>query len=375
MGAMPVRASCSRGGDSGPAATSFAAVLARLDSAGSELGNYGRTLSSTVRKLRDRCDPSGSGDFVSVVNDFERSFACLERASRTPSTLKANVSHLVGVFRRYVPELSARVSPKARQFWGSQIVALDRRLREDHPENDVGEDPSWESLTWADVVRAKRKLRLGSFERLAVDVYTTEGVPPRRGEWAHVTVYAEEDPASRPPDKNWMYLPPRGSRGAFVEFNAFKTRKSMSAQRVELPEPLVSSVRAAMHAHPLPFPRNLFGFDNFNHQTQSNKFGSLLMRALNSALDRADIRRPANMFRHLFLTDLLHNRLERTTDEELRDTLRKMGTSLEQAVYTYRIVAPRVGGSTGADAGAALIGAGTRLRLLSLLLADLGPRG
>jgi len=168
------------------------------------------------------------------------------------------------------------------------------------------------------VVNAKKQIPIGSFERLAIDVYTSPGVvPPRRGEWAHVIVYDDKDPPKIPPEQNWIYLPAKGSSGAFVEFNAFKTHKTVNSQRINIPLELIDSLRETMFLNHLTFPSNIFGFDNSSPQTQSNKFNSLLMRALNTLLDRTVIKRTANMFIHFYLTDVFHNRLHKMSDEDL----------------------------------------------------------
>jgi hypothetical protein len=318
--------------------SSFDSVIESIETENPKIGKYGATLKSTIRKLRDKCDNNHSGDFIKVVNDFENTYGCIRKVTKNDKTLKSNISHIVGVFRRYVPRLTNLVSNEAMRFWNQQITNLDKSIRSGDPENDSGEDISWKSLTWKKVVNAKKQIPIGSFERLAIDVYTSPGVPPRRGEWAHVIVYEDEDPPERPPEQNWIYLPAKGATGAFVEFNAFKTHKTVNSQRINIPLELTDSLRETMFVNNLTFPSNIFGFDNFNPQTQSNKFNSLLMRALNTALDRTDIKRPANMFRHLYLTDVFHNRLHKMSDEDLKTILKNMATSLEQAMYTYRIV-------------------------------------
>lgn len=318
------------------------------------IGKYGGTLVSSVRKLEQKCDPDATGDFVHVFNDHERTFKCMRAVTRNDKTLKSNVSHIVGVARRYVPGLAALVKPASMKFWNAKIAELDKSIREADPENDMGEDPSWKNLTWKKIVASKKKLELGTFERLAIDVYTTPGVPPRRGEWAHVIAYASASPKNKPPEQNWMYIPEKGNKGAFVEFNAFKTHKHTNSQKIEIAPELVKSVRETFRKNGLAFPSNIFGLDNFNPHTQSNKFNALLMRALNRALERTDIKRPANLLRHTFLTDVFHNRLSKMTDTDLKTVLSHMATSLEQAMYTYRIAVKQSGG----DAGTGLVGGG-----------------
>lgn len=316
----------------------FDGVFKAIESTSPSLGKYGQTLKSTLRKLRDKCDPTGSDDFVLLLNNYEDTFSCLKKHTKTDKTLKSNISHMVGIFRRYAPGILEQVSSDAIKFWGNKISELDKKIRKGDPENDSGEDDSWVGLTWKKVVNAKRKMRLGTFERLAMDVYTSEGLPPRRGEWATVVVYNTQQPADKPPEQNWIYIPDRGAKNAFVEFNSFKTQKSVRSQRIGLPLETVKSIRETMKKQNVVFGSNVFGFDNYNAMTQANKFNMLLMRALNKSLGRTDIKRPANLFRHLFLTDLFHNRLRSMSDEELKTILRQMATSLEQAIFTYRIV-------------------------------------
>lgn len=353
----------------------FETVMTSIDSKNPNIGKYGSTLKSTVRKLRDKCDHSKSGDFITLINDYDATFECLRKVTKNDKTLKSNISHIVGIFRRYVPSLTDLVSEDAMRFWNHQITNLDKSIRAGDPENDSGEDISWKSLTWRKVVNAKKQIPIGTFERLAIDVYTSPGVPPRRGEWAHVMVYDDDDPSDRPPEQNWIYLPSKDNSDAFVEFNAFKTHKTVQSQRIAIPPELVASLRETVIVNGLTVPSNIFGFDNFNPQTQSNKFNSLLMRALNTALDRTDIKRPANMFRHLYLTDVFHNRLSKLSDEDLKTILRHMATSLEQAMFTYRIV---VKGKDNDAYNATGGGGGShnmkqKLASLNKLLLDLDP--
>jgi hypothetical protein len=182
--------------------SSFDSVIESIETENPKIGKYGATLKSTIRKLRDKCDNNNSGDFIKVVNDFENTYGCIRKVTKNDKTLKSNISHIVGVFRRYVPRLTNLVSNEAMRFWNQQITNLDKSIRSGDPENDSGEDISWKSLTWKKVVNAKKQIPIGSFERLAIDVYTSPGVPPRRGEWAHVIVYDEEDPPERPPEQN-----------------------------------------------------------------------------------------------------------------------------------------------------------------------------
>jgi hypothetical protein len=355
--------------------SSFDNVITAIETENPKIGKYGATLKSTIRKLRDKCDSKKSNDFIVVVNDFENTYGCIRKVTKNDKTLKSNISHIVGVFRRYVPSLTSLVSNEAMRFWNQQISNLDKSIRSGDPENDSGEDISWKSLTWRKVVNAKKQIPIGTFERLAIDVYTSNGVPPRRGEWAHVIVYDNEDPPERPPEQNWIYLPAKGSMGSFVEFNAFKTHKTVNSQRISIPPELSDSIRDTMTMNDMTYPCNMFGFDNFNPQTQSNKFNSLLMRALNTALDRTDIKRPANMFRHLYLTDVFHNRLHKLSDEDLKTILKNMATSLEQAMYTYRIVVKGKDGDEYKSSGGGTGKGGIKYKLdtLNSILKDLDP--
>ena len=350
----------------------FSDVIESIRENNPNIGRYGGTLISSIRKLQGKCDPDKTNDFVAVFNDHERTFKCLRGVTRNDKTLKSNISHIVGVVRRYVPGLSSRVKAASLRYWNSAIADLDKRIRVGDPENDMGEDPSWRNLTWKKIVDSKKKLELGTLERLAVDVYTSAGVPPRRGEWANVVVYSTEHPKDKPPEQNWIFLPRSGNKGAFVEFNAFKTRKHTNSQRIPIPPELVKSVRETIKRNGLEVPCNLFGFDNFSMQSQSNKFNTLLMRALNRSLERTDIKRPANLFRHTFLTDVFHNRLSKLSDTDLKTILRNMGTSLEQAMFTYRIVKKSGGGGgVGDDEGSTLE---SKLAMLNSLLEDLDPQ-
>ena len=355
----------------------FADVIEAIRVNNPDIGRYGGTLVSSIRKLQDKCDPEKTGDFVLVVNDHEKTFKCLRAVTRNDKTLKSNISHIVGVVRRYVPGLVPKVKSASLKFWNSAIADLDKRIREGDPENDMGEDPSWRNLTWRKIVDSKKKLEFGTFERLAMDVYTSAGVPPRRGEWANVVVYSTEHPKERPPEQNWIFLPKSGNKGAFVEFNSFKTKKHTNSQRIPIPAELVKSVRETVRRNSLELPSNLFGFDNFSMQSQSNKFNTLLMRALNRALERTDIKRPANLFRHTFLTDVFHNRLSKLSDTDLKTILRNMGTSLEQAMFTYRIV-KQSGGGGGEGGSLQEEGEGStlasKLAMLNSLLEDLDPQ-
>lgn len=345
----------------------FSDVIGAIRDNNPDIGRYGGTLISSIRKLQQKCDPEKTGDFVQVFNDHDRTFQCLRSVTRNDKTLKSNISHIVGVVRRYVPGLAQKVRGSSLKHWNMRIAELDKRIREGDPENDMGEDPSWRNLTWKKILEGKKKLELGTFERLAMDVYTSPGVPPRRGEWANVVAYSTEHPKDKPPEQNWMFVPRSGTKGAFVEFNSFKTKKHTNSQKIAIPPELVKSVRETVKRNRLELPSNLFGFENFSTQSQSNKFNTLLMRALNRALERTDIKRPANLFRHTFLTDVFHNRLSKLSDTELKTILRNMGTSLEQAMFTYRIVKQSGGGmalDTSLDA---------KLATLNSLLEDLDP--
>jgi hypothetical protein len=344
------------------------------------VGRYGATLKAVVRKLRDRCGAGGSGSFVDALNDYEATHECLSRHSRSDKTLKSNIAQMLGIVKKHVPELRPLVADEAIRFWNDAIVRLDRSIRDQDPESDMGEHASWRGLTWAKLAQAKRRLPRGGLARLAVDVYTTPGVPPRRAEWAHVVVYDEPDPPGRPPEENWFFLPPDGCRGAFVEFNSFKTRKTMESQRIRAPASLCESVREATRSRGAAPPCSMFGLDGHTPQAQSVKFNALLTDALNRALGRTDVKRPANLFRHMYLTDMFHRRLENLSDDDVKTTLRLMATSLDQAMYTYRIVG--VGGKQGGMRGGASTGGastegmstGERLRLLSELMGGFDPR-
>lgn len=352
----------------------FGEVIESIRENNPDIGRYGGTLISSVRKLQQKCDPQKTGDFVAVFNDHSNTFDCMRSVTRNDKTLKSNISHIVGVARRYVPGLASLVRQPSLKYWNSKIAELDKNIRVSDPENDMGEDPSWRNVTWKKIMDSKKKLELGTFERLAIDVYTTAGVPPRRGEWAHVVAYNTQSPRDKPPEQNWIYIPDKGNKGAFVEFNAFKTRKHTMSQRIGISPELVKSVRETFKRNGLVFPANVFGLDNFNPHTQSNKFNTLLMRSLNRALERTDIKRPANLFRHMFLTDVFHNKLAKMTDTELKTVLRHMATSLEQAMYTYRI-AKKSGGACGRFSGGAMSSASleSKISILNDLLQDLDP--
>ena len=96
--------------------SSFDNVITAIETENPKIGKYGSTLKSTIRKLRDKCDSKKSNDFIVAVNDFENTYGCIRKITKNDKTLKSNISHIVGVFRRYVPSLTSLVSNEAMRF-------------------------------------------------------------------------------------------------------------------------------------------------------------------------------------------------------------------------------------------------------------------
>ena len=215
--------------------------------------------------------------------------------------------------------MTAQEHEEHRKKWQDLHTANDapiiqRRLENKPTDNQLKKGGI--NLTFADLVKKRNELPLGSTERLLIAMYTM--IPPVRADYfATEIIYDDQVPTEN------NYIRRRGPARMECILTEFKTAKTYKQITNEFPPELIAEIDASLEKQPRTY---LFLNANGKPHTRASYIlwtGRLLKRVLGTTFTLV-------FFRHAFVTNFIStNNMATVTDGEIKSISEKMGHSPE----------------------------------------------
>lgn len=215
--------------------------------------------------------------------------------------------------------MTAQEHEEHRKKWQDLHTANDapiiqRRLENKPTDNQLKKGGI--NLTFADLVKKRNELPLGSTERLLIAMYTM--IPPVRADYFATEIISDDQV---PTENN--YIRRRGPARMECILTEFKTAKTYKQITNEFPPELIAEIDASLEKQPRTY---LFLNANGKPHTRASYIlwtGRLLKRVLGTTFTLV-------FFRHAFVTNFIStNNMATVTDGEIKSISEKMGHSPE----------------------------------------------
>lgn len=278
-----------------------------------------------LRKLEILAELRGRGtDIWTAISSHTKTIAALlEKHEGHHASLQTFATSVLSAFK-YVPGLKDQAL-KSHGAW--QAVHADAHAPlEAH--TMTGQPTERQALGWvpfAEVMAKRESLPLGSDARLLISVYSL--IAPRRNDYSNLRIYSKT-----PENKtsgNYLVLRAGKSGGATLTLNDYKTSKKHASVSEELPEALITEIRASLSRRPREY---LFVStrDRLPYKSESSFStwaNSLLLRTFKKPLTLTGLR-------HVYITDFL--KFDDMTPGERLEVATRMGHGIEmQSRYKF----------------------------------------
>lgn len=280
-----------------------------------------------LRKLEILAERGGHADLWTAVKSHDASImALMQKYGSKHASMHMFASAVLSAFK-HVPSLKTL----AHESYTAWLAVHEGAQRPLELHALTAKPTERQALGWVpfeEIVKKREALAIGSDARLLISMYTL--VPSLRNDLGILKIFPDPPPADTP--GNHLVLPdPPSKLPAILTIAEFKTSKRYDSIAEELPETLVSEIRASLARRPLAARGYLFvsvrdGLPFKTEKSFSNWANALLNRTFRKPLT-------LTLLRHAFITAL---KFDEMTPLQRMDVARRMGHSVEtQMKYKF----------------------------------------
>lgn len=238
-----------------------------------------------------------------IIRDADRSIALIRGFYSADTTRKGFFSTVLAVFR-HCPALKDTM-PDVHAKWFDAFKADDEAVSARYKRNEPSERQMDGYVEFADIVKARDKLRAGTEERLLLAFYTL--IHPLRADYGCVRLYAHAPP-QQDCEPNYIVM---SQRGCTLVLNEYKTSKAHGTFVKPLPAALCTEIHASLRAR----PRNhLFVMGNGQPYTNANSYTHFANRTFKRVFGKP---LTISLIRHSFISTLDFNKLTIEEKEQI----------------------------------------------------------
>lgn len=226
-------------------------------------------------------------------------------------TRKSYISAILAVFRHNVG--LKEDEKEVYLLWYDAFSNVHNTIEERYKRNEPTQKQKDVYVPFKDVVSARDKLKIGSYERLLLSFYTY--LPPLRCDFNKVRIYKEGDSIH---ETNYIIVND-GTCGSLV-LNEYKTQKGKDSYKKELPTQLCAELYESLATH----PREWLFVDKSGNPFSAKSYTQWANRIIARVLGK---RMTVSMLRHSFINSLDFNKLTVAEKEVIaRDMAHTVGT-------------------------------------------------
>jgi|APGre2960657373_1045057.scaffolds.fasta_scaffold01661_2 hypothetical protein len=181
-------------------------------------------------------------DFFTVIKDFKKSIAWIEKNYEQVTSKKAYLSIALSMFR-HCAGLREQL-PEAYKAWFEAFSKVDKLVEERYKKNEPSEKQTKGYVPFKELVKKRDGLEKGSEERLLLGMYTY--IYPLRADFNEVRIYKTASVPSKH-EKNYIHI---SKTGCNLVLSEYKTSSTHGIFKKLLPDELCEELHASLEKRP-----------------------------------------------------------------------------------------------------------------------------